>query len=89
MKVWLSHAQLTDVCEKNITILNLMLGTIFSDIHAIKLFYKITLSKNGANHCKTAGGNNPFFSKLYNNLFIHDDMLLSHRFLVFIITVVA
>ena len=50
-----------------------MLGTVFSNVHAVKLFYEITLSKNGADHCKTTGGNNPFVSKLYDNLFIHDD----------------
>ena len=66
-----------------------MLGTVFSDVHSVKLFYEITFSKNGADHCKTTGGNNPFVSKLYDNLFIHDDMLLSHGFLVSIIAVMA
>ena len=74
---------------KEIPILNQMLGTIFSDVHAVKLFYIIALSKRISNHSKTAGRNNPFVSKLYDNLSLHDDMLLSHGFSGFIITVVG
>ena len=50
LKIRFSHTKHSYVSKDDITILNLMLRTIFCNIHAVEPFGKITLSKNCADN---------------------------------------
>lgn len=67
-----------------------MLGAVFCDIHPVKLLYKVTLTQDSPDYCKTAGRNNAFISKLDDDIFsAHNVALLYHVFSVCIITFMA
>ena len=85
MKIRFAHAQQTDISQKNISIFDLVLGAVFRDIHPVKLFYEIAFPQDGFDHCKSTCRNNAFIGKLNGKLFIHDDRLLYHVFVAFII----
>jgi len=69
-KVRLAHAKHSKISEYNITVLNLMLGSIGCYIHAIKFFNETAFSEEGTYNSQAAGGNNAFVCKFNNNVLI-------------------
>ena len=55
-KVRLAHAKHSKISEYNITVLNLMLGSIGCYIHAIKLFNETAFSEEGTYNSQATGG---------------------------------
>ena len=69
-KVRFAHAKHSKISEYNITVLNLMLGSIGCHIHAVEFFDEIAFSEEGTYNSQTAGWDNAFICKLDNNVLI-------------------
>ena len=60
-----------DICQQDVAVLDLMLGTIWSDIHSVHAFYEITLTENGTNDGQSAAGNDAFVCKFDSKIIVH------------------
>lgn len=85
-KVRLAHTEHAYISEDDIPVFDLVLGTVFSRIHAVEFFGEVAFPKKCTNDGQPAGRNNAFVCKFKDNVFVctqcdlsvvvHDKMLL-------------
>ena len=68
------HGEKSDISEQDIPVLDLVLGTVWGDIHTVAPLYEVAFAENGTDNCKAAGWDDPLIGKLNFYLF-HDDCL--------------
>ena len=74
IKRGLAHALHPNVCQQNIAVLNLVLGMVTANFHAVTAFDKITFAEDTANDSQSAAWDNTFICKFNSNIFFHDGL---------------
>lgn len=69
-----AHALHSNICQHDITILDLKLCMVTANFHAVAAFDKITFAKDCTDNCKSPAWDDAFICKFNSNIFSHGSL---------------